>query len=482
MKQILLLLSGLFLVCTNLFSQSYLLSTTYILTYTKTQLDSVFDFNGIPSSFANNQFTINLYKLDYLCKDAFDTLVPASGLLIVPQDSCDLPIYSYNHGTMSKKSEAPSNVYGTEPLIGMSMGSNGYLSIMPDYLGLGDGAGLHPYQHAKTEGYANVYMLKALKEYCISNNINLNNQLFLSGYSQGGHAAMATQRMIETEFNTEFSVSACTPMSGAYDMSGTMLNLMQSNNTYPTPGYLPYIVLSWNLIYQIEPNISNVFKVPYNATIPPLFDGTYTMWYIHNNMPSIPKNIFDSTYFYTFSNTPSHPLRLALHDNNTFTNWVPVGPMKMFYCTADDQVPYQNAIVAQDSLKAQGCNTCDAILVNANLDHAGCVQYALFMAKSYMDSIRYDGCLITGVNNTTGMKNNFSIYPNPASDIIYIDNYAENKYELTIRDITGRIVVEEKTYENKKPIKINFLDNGVYSVIIKSKTKRDLTKLFLIAH
>lgn len=469
-------------VCTNLFSQSYLLSTTHILTYTKTQLDSVLDFNGIPSSFANNQFTINVYKLNYLCKDAFDTLVPASGLLIVPQDTCDLPIYSYNHGTMSAKSEAPSTLFGAEPLIGLSMGSNGYLSIMPDYLGLGDGAGLHPYQHAKTEAYANVFMLKALKEYCAVNNINLNNQLFLSGYSQGGHAAMATQRMIETDFSTEFTVSACTPMSGAYDMSGTMLNLMLSNNPYPTPGYLPYIVLSWNLIYQIYPNISDVFKVPYNTTLPPLFNGTYTMWYIHNNMPSVPKNIFDSTYFYNFSNTPSHPLRLALYNNNTFTNWTPVGPMHMFYCTADDQVPYQNAIVAQDSLKAQGCNTCDAILVNANLNHTGCVQYALFMAKNYMDSIRYDGCLSIGIENTTGVKNNFTVYPNPAAGIIYINNSAEQRYDIAISDITGSIVFEEKNYENKKPIKTDFLDNGVYFVLIKSKTKRRLTKIVVIAH
>ena len=483
MKKISILIVGIIVLCSNLFSQNYLLSTTYIRTYTKFQIDSVLDANGATSAYLNNKFTVDIYKLNYLCKDAFDTLVAASGLLLIPKDTCDLPVCSYNHGTVGKKSEAPSTFNGKETFIGMIMGSNGYLSIMPDYLGLGDGAGMHPYQHAKTEAYANIYMLKALKEYCVSNNINLNNQLFLCGYSQGGHAAMVTQRMIEKDFSTEFTVSACAPMSGAYDMSGTMVDLMLSNNPYPNPGYLPYLVLGWNPIYQMYPNISVVFKTPYNSTLPPLFDGTHTMGNISAHMPSVPKLIFDSTDLYNFTNNLSHPFRLALHENNAYTNWTPVAPMRMFYCSADTQVPYANSIVARDSLKAHGCATCDAFLVSATLDHIDCANYAFFMAKQYMDSIKYNACTIntTSVNKVACAGYKLGIYPNPASDIIYIDNSLGYVFEISICDLSGRVLYKEKNYENNKPIKIDFLDKGVYAIVIKSGTNVQLSKMFVKA-
>lgn len=482
MKKKILLSSVTIALCTNLFSQPFLISTTYIKTYTKTQLDSLLDANGIPSNLVNSQFAIKMYKLDYLCKNAFDSLVTASGLLVVPQDTCAFPICVYNHGTLSKKSEAPSNLFGAESFIGMSLASTGYVSIMPDYLGLGDGAGLHPYQHAKTEAYSNIYMLKALKEYCASNNINLSNQLFLMGYSQGGHASMATQRMIEQNYNTEFTVSACAPMSGAYDMSGIMLDVLVGNNPTSTPASFPYIVLSWNPIYHGYTNISNVFKAPYDSLMPQLFDGNHSFGSIHPLLPSIVRNMFDSTYLYNFLNNPSDPFRLGLVDNNTYTNWTPVAPMRMFYCTMDTQVPYQNAIIARDSLRAHGCTTCNTEVVNTLVDHEECAHYAVFSAKHFIDSIRVNPCIPSGIANQVKLKNDIEIYPNPASGIIYLDNSIDHQYEIAIIDITGRIVYEEKNYENKKPIKIDYLDNGVYSIMIKSKTKNRLTKRFVLAH
>ena len=141
MKKIILSLFIIYSLFMTVQSQTYLQSTTFIRSYNKTQLDSILDFNGLPSAFLGTTFKIDLYKMNYWSKDAYDTLVNASGLLIVPQDTCDLPMFAYSHGTISRKNDAPSRVNGAEPFIGMVMGSNGYLTIMPDYLGLGDGAG-----------------------------------------------------------------------------------------------------------------------------------------------------------------------------------------------------------------------------------------------------------------------------------------------------------------------------------------------------
>jgi hypothetical protein len=68
-------------------------------------------------------------------------------------------------------------------------------------------------------------MLRAARSFCASNNIGLNGQLFLAGYSQGGHTEMALHRELERYHTNEFAVTASAAMAGPYDMSGVELNL-----------------------------------------------------------------------------------------------------------------------------------------------------------------------------------------------------------------------------------------------------------------
>ena len=51
-----------------------------------------------------------------------------------------------------------------------------------------------------------------------------NGKLFLSGYSQGGHAAMATQRALERDHPFELPVTASSPLAGPYALAKTVLD------------------------------------------------------------------------------------------------------------------------------------------------------------------------------------------------------------------------------------------------------------------
>jgi hypothetical protein len=87
----------------------------------------------------------------------------------------------------------------------------------------------------------------------------LNEQLFLAGYSQGGHSTMAALKMIEEQHSAEFSVTACSPMAGPYDLSETQLNFVMRDTAYPLPGFLPYILFAYNSVYNMVPDLSTVF-------------------------------------------------------------------------------------------------------------------------------------------------------------------------------------------------------------------------------
>jgi len=50
---------------------------------------------------------------------------------------------------------------------------------------------------------------------------------------------------------------------------------------------------------------------------------------------------------------PNHPFNVAAQDNDVY-EWVPQSPMKMYYCTEDEQVFYNNAIIAEEWMTANG--------------------------------------------------------------------------------------------------------------------------------
>lgn len=462
MKKNYLLLFVLFLSF-SAFSQQ-LINANLVKSYSKSSIDSILTANGIPAVLMSTKFAINVYKVSYNAHYVNDSLVPVSGLMVLPDTlGCSFPLFLYNHGTISKKIDAPSNLRSSEPIIAFVMASNGYASVEPDYFGLGDGDGLHPYQHRETEAMAAIDLLRSCREYCAANSIDLNGQLFITGYSQGGHAAMATHRRIELSYSSEFQVTASSPMSGAYDMSGTMVDVMLSDDPYPAPSYLPYLVLGWNPIYNLYADISDAFRPPYDSTIPPLFDGTKGLGTIESYLPSVPKLIFDSLELISFTNDSNHVFRLALKDNDTWRDWVPQAPMQMVYCQGDRSVSYLNSMVAYQHFTDAGCSTCDTVDVGISLDHGDCIQYAIFNTKSYFDSFKTNPC-ISGIEDM--QANNLKLYPSPASSTLYIENDDATKNDrIQIVDVQGNNVKEVKLLFGVNSVDISTLNNGMYFVV-----------------
>ena len=67
------------------------------------------------------------------------------------------------------------------------------------------------------------------------------------GYSQGGHATMATVKELEINFINELTVTASAPMAGPYSMSEAQAEML--NTVYPNPGYFPYIIFAYQNVY-----------------------------------------------------------------------------------------------------------------------------------------------------------------------------------------------------------------------------------------
>lgn len=366
-------------------------SVTLIQSFSRDQVDSIKN-DILPFIFAASidpLYGADVYKVLYGTVDAAGHAVVASGGLCIPQGSLsDAPLVSYQHGTITQKEAVPSRGFprSYESFVGLILAGDGMVVSMPDYLGLGDSEGLHPYVHAETEANTALDLLRAARTIGQDQALSLNKELFLVGYSQGGHATMALTKSIEENHAGEFTLTASAPMAGPYDLSGIMSDRLMSDDPYGSPSYLPFLMLGYNAVYNLYPGPADFLAAPYASTIPPLFDGSYSTGDINAALPNVPKQILRPEVLQAFQTDPNHPFRVRLRENDLY-DWTPQTPMRLYHCLADELVPYVNSQLALTTFQNRGA-TQVLLFTPDNLEgldfgHADCAGPSLLGAREW---------------------------------------------------------------------------------------------------
>ena len=233
----------------------------------------------------------------------------ASGAIMAPTGgsgcSGPRPILVYTHGTAVTKTYNLANILDStneawqeSAMIGAFFAAHGYIVVASNYAGY-DSSPLpyHPYLNADQQSKDVINALtaarKALADGLPSGDTD-NGKLFVTGYSQGGHVAMATQRAMEAAGMT---VTAAAPMSGPY----AMLAFGDAAIAYSNPGlggtiYYPMIVNSYQQSYgNVYTTPGDIFSSTYATGIDTLIPGqyTYTTLVSSNKLPQFA--VFDIT-------------------------------------------------------------------------------------------------------------------------------------------------------------------------------------------
>lgn len=149
-----------------------------------------------------SKFAVKTFKLEYTTYLPNGTPITVSGLLVIPKtdghlNSIKFPLLSYQHGTIFKNSQAPSQAISASeaPIL---IASLGFAVVAADYIGFGSSLGTpHPYLQTEPTSRAVVDLIIASKIWFLKNNFQINDQLLLLGYSQGAHASMAAHKYIQ---------------------------------------------------------------------------------------------------------------------------------------------------------------------------------------------------------------------------------------------------------------------------------------------
>ena len=468
----------------SLFGQD-LISVTPLSNLNQGLVGLLFNSVGIQATPSSG---VNTFKIQYTTLGTDMAIDTASGLLMLPDEiEGPLPMAIYQHATTSGRSDVPSNLDGTYEL-GAAFASLGMAVLAPDYLGMGDSRGFHPYLYGQTEGQAAVDMLQAIEEYMIQNELESTSHLFIMGYSQGGQATMAAHRLIEEQYADQYTVTASLPMSGPYNLSDLLRPLRYLDVEYLYPGYLVYNTLG---LRAIDPTLfgdaSELFKEEF---LPPIrqFEQTGEDLFNGLNLAIIdemqfsfgeikPRFMFRDSMLDIFENNPSHPLNVILEESDYF-NWVPNAPVRMTYCPDDDQVDFRNAVIADSVMNSLGAEDVDAIDVSSGrvLDHTGCIVPSLNFGIPW---------ILSFLDNTVPTEDQIlealaiRVYPSPASDIIRIELEEGTLEQTTIYRIDALSLDMAATIDADYVIDVSQIPSGVYLLDIRTSLGRVSRKVII---
>jgi len=216
-----------------------------------TEIAAAMKLAGDAAFRASPRYAVQAYRLTYLTLDGQGHEILASALMVLPQKPANSlsPVLSYQHGTITKDADAPSNlvdVGGPEVILA----SLGYIVLSADYVGYGvsKGAG-HPYLLSGPSAAAVIDMLTAAKYWRQTQQVLDNKQLFLAGYSEGGYVTMATQRALQSGVSTHrHEVVSVVPGAGPYNVGLTLdedLKIVRQASpllaALLNPGFLKYL-------------------------------------------------------------------------------------------------------------------------------------------------------------------------------------------------------------------------------------------------
>lgn len=360
----------------------YLISTELVNSYTKSEISGYINLamlvypdqkETLEQLLTQIETGVNIYKIIY--KTEFDGAdLMASGLVCLPDQTGSYPILSYQNGTNTEHSNAPTEDPNNQLFqILEMMGSTGFIVTIPDYLGFGETDDMfHPYLHKESTVQSVMDMLRATKEMVANDKIvEFNNELYLTGYSQGGWATMALHEAIQKTPTNEFRLMASSCGAGPYNIT-TLNEYVTSLETYPQPNFIAYIFNSY-LNLGLSTSISEVFQSPYDERIPTLFDGTNSGTYINQQLTTTVTDLFTADYLTGWSTDSKHVPVTDMLEENSIVAFKTTVPILLTHGTTDGYVPPIVTNEIYDDFKALGVENLVTYMPLDGLDHGGAI-------------------------------------------------------------------------------------------------------------
>ena len=351
---------------------------------------------------------IQVYQIRYATVGGANEATSASGALMLPSGldpNClgARPVVLYAHGTTTDRAFNIANLSDPQNAEGLLMAAlfaaQGYIVVAPNYAGYDSSTlGYHPYLNGDQQSKDMIDALAAARSALPAAQAPLttdSGRLLITGYSQGGYVAMATQRAMQAAGMT---VTASAPMSGPYALAAFVDAVFNGEVNAGAPVLTTFLMTAYQKSYgNIYASSVDVFEAPYAASIDNLLPTTLSRseLYAQNKVPQkvlfsvVPPdssfasgtpaltpinlapvfaagfgagNLIKNSYRLSYlldaqanpdgGSSPTLPFRQALKRND-LRNWVPTTPILLCGGNADPSVFWLNTQLMQNYWAAQ---------------------------------------------------------------------------------------------------------------------------------
>jgi hypothetical protein len=331
-----------------------LVSATHVAHLSTAKVHRLLNGSDVSPEQAKNP--VEAYRLVYRTIDPVGRPTTASGLLALPTNGPrDLRTIVFEHGTTVSRDVTPS--IGSDSLarvVSVLDASAGFATVAPDYLGTGVGPGQQAYLQVRSEVSASVDMVRAARTFAARSGRHLDTHLLVSGFSQGGQAAMGLGKALSSGAVGGLSLGGLTAVSGVYDLQHAEVPALVHGAMEPTiSNYnLSFFALAWGRLYHLWNPSREAFQ-PGTAAIRRLFDGSHPEGQIFAALPPTLEGLFRPAFLAHLTH-PHGALLRALHENDATCDWKPQVPVRLFFSPVDEAVAPLNTNHCVADLRARG--------------------------------------------------------------------------------------------------------------------------------
>jgi pimeloyl-ACP methyl ester carboxylesterase len=406
-KVFFLLIVGLLFVTT--------VSAQTLVNFSRNGTMTVAQTNGLITKMFGNSVApasaaIELYKISYRSRDEKNRAVVLTGLLAFPRGGAPNGLIVFNHGTIADRKRSPSRFTGKPndseaQTATLAFASGGYAVVMPDYLGLGDHTGPHPYPLGAVNSRSAVDIIAPARAVARRLNVEIAPRLFVSGYSEGGAVGMWTLRDLEKMAGADYEVTSAALGSGPYDLSGVtrrwILESPSSQEEFVVKLYLTgYMINYFHKSRGIK--IVDYFKPTMAFAINQAFKGSLSDEAIIKRLALTAalmraKNSFDNVITPKFKKAletldRNDPLISEMIKSDCY-DWSPRTKLLLINLVNDKVVIPENTAKAIETMRRRGVGTNllrQYVINDSSLNHVTGMPVAMAQARRFFDNGFFD--------------------------------------------------------------------------------------------
>ncbi|MBO4599315.1 MAG: hypothetical protein J5641_01110 [Bacteroidales bacterium] len=300
---------------------------------------------------------ITAYNIVYKSADPYGQPVMLSAAVVLADDIVESKhargYLLYNHVTIFRADECPTR---GNIAIEKKMTRSGLITVSADYYGFGTTEQMNQaYCMADANAQAGIDALLAAKKLLEWKGYTWDDNLFVCGYSQGGHTAMGVVRLVAEKY-PDIDVTYTFAGGGPYNIPTTYRDMVTADIA-GQPSTVVSVLLTYNQYYRLDIPRQDLFIEPLLSHIDDwVLSKRYSRPQIDSLIGDLTVSQFVTPTIMDIESETSQRIIEALEHDNLCKDWTPRGNenIMLFHNTSDITVPPSNTESLYQFLQQHG--------------------------------------------------------------------------------------------------------------------------------